>query len=81
NDYPHPACTWPDSDALIPDELGGLPREVREKVVWRTAADVYNNGEPPALPDAPGDRAEIERWLVDHRNFGASARPKHRMVV
>ncbi len=81
NDYPHPACTWPDSHILIPDELGSLPGDVQEKVVWRTAARVYNNGEPPAPPDPSGDRAEVERWLVDHQDFGASARPKHRTAL
>ena len=80
NDYPHPACTWPDSHILIPDELGHLPSNVLEKVVWRTAAKVYNNGEPPAPPDPPGDRAEIDRWLEHHQDFGASARPKHSLA-
>ncbi len=82
NDYPHPACTWPDSHILIiliPEDLGDLPSETCEKVVWRTAARIYNGGEAPAPPDPPGDRAEVERWLEDHRDFGASARPKHRV--
>ena len=79
NDYPHPACTWPDSEMLIADDLGALPDDVREKVVWRTAARVYNNGEPPAPPDPAGDRAEVEEWLLSHQDFGASARPKHRV--
>ena len=81
NDYPHPACTWPDSHVLIPEQLGGLPPDVRENVVWRTAARLYNGGRPPAAPEPPGGRAEIERWLEGHRDFGASARPKHAVAA
>ena len=78
NDYPHPACTWPDSAQLIEEDLGALPPDTREKVVWRTAARVYNHAQPPAPPDPPPNRADIDLWLTTHPNFGASARPKHR---
>ena len=75
---PSSACTWPDSNILIPEELGGLPMMSRRRLSGARRARVYNNNQPPASPDPPGDRAEIKRWLEHHRNFGASARPKHR---
>ena len=77
NDYPHPASIWPDSHLVIPDNLGHLPGDVRENVVWRTAAKVYNNGQPPEPADPPADREEVEIWLQSHRDFGASSRLRH----
>jgi hypothetical protein len=77
NDYPHPASIWPESHIVIPEDLGDLPEEIREKVVWRTAAKVYNHGQPPPDVEARGDRQEVEEWLRDHRDFGANSRLRH----
>jgi uncharacterized protein len=81
SDYPHPACTWPDSEVLIEDDLGHLPAAVREKIVWSAAADIFNDGRPPAPPDPIGDRAEIDTWLKSHPDFGASSRLKDAQAV
>lgn len=45
NDFPHPNTTWPNSAAVIDRDLGHLPAEVREKVVWRNVTKLYG------LPD------------------------------
>lgn len=75
NDYPHPACIWPDSVELIDEDLGHVAPAVRAKVVGGNAARIYNNGElPPPVP--PTDRTEVEEWVKTHPDFGASARPK-----
>jgi predicted TIM-barrel fold metal-dependent hydrolase len=76
SDYPHPACTWPDSDVIIEEDLGQLPPSVREKVVWRNVASVFNRGEPPLPDEPPLDRAEVDSWLEMHPDFGATSRLK-----
>jgi predicted TIM-barrel fold metal-dependent hydrolase len=76
SDYPHPACTWPDSGTVIEEDLGHLTDDVREKIVWRNVAGVFNNGEAPALPDTADDRSEVEDWLRTHPGFGATSRLK-----
>jgi predicted TIM-barrel fold metal-dependent hydrolase len=76
SDYPHPACTWPDSGVIIEADLGHLSTETREKIVWRNAATMFNEGRPPAPADTPGDRAELHSWLGAHPDFGASSRLK-----
>ena len=47
-DYPHQDSTWPDTQALIRDEMGGLERDVAEKIAWRNAVSVYGATPPPA---------------------------------
>jgi predicted TIM-barrel fold metal-dependent hydrolase len=41
-DYPHPACTWPDSRTLVEEEFAGIPREERELIVCGNATRVWN---------------------------------------
>lgn len=76
NDYPHPACTWPDSGIVIEEDLGHLAPEVREKIVWRNIARMFNSGEPPPAADPVPDRTEIEEWLKTYTDFGATSRLK-----
>jgi predicted TIM-barrel fold metal-dependent hydrolase len=76
SDYPHPACTWPDSGLVIEEDLGHAIPDVRAKVVWGNAARLFNGGKPPAPADPPGDRAELDAWLKLHTDFGASSRLK-----
>ncbi len=76
SDYPHPACTWPDSGIVIEEDLGHVDAEVRAKVVWGNVARIFNDGRPPAPADLSGDRAELEAWLKTHTDFGASSRLK-----
>ena len=76
NDYPHPACIWPDSVQLIEEDLGHLPVEDRAKVVWQNVARIFNDGEPPPPVDAVVDRRDVEGWLETHTDFGATSRIK-----
>ena len=41
SDFPHPDGVWPDSQEYIQRELGGLPANVRRKVVCENAARLY----------------------------------------
>ena len=42
SDYPHPVSTWPKSLAAIEEQLGDLPDDERELMVWRNAARIWN---------------------------------------
>jgi predicted TIM-barrel fold metal-dependent hydrolase len=74
SDYPHPACTWPDSGAIIEADLGHLSPEVRAKIVWSNAAALFNDGRPPVAAEPAGDRTWLNTWLESHPDFGASSR-------
>jgi len=41
-DFPHPTCLYPNVREQIQDSLGGLERSVQRKVLYETAAKVYN---------------------------------------
>jgi predicted TIM-barrel fold metal-dependent hydrolase len=41
SDYPHPASTWPDSQAIIAQLIEDLTPEQREKVLYRNACQLY----------------------------------------
>ncbi len=66
NDYPHPACIWPVSTAAIAQDLGHLTPESRIKVTCTNAARLYNNGEPPAPADPPGEVQDMTTWDKAH---------------
>jgi predicted TIM-barrel fold metal-dependent hydrolase len=40
-DYPHPACTWPDSRTLVDQEFEGIPADEREMIVCGNATRVW----------------------------------------
>jgi predicted TIM-barrel fold metal-dependent hydrolase len=41
-DYPHPDCTWPESQKVIHDHFDTMPAEVMRKIVGGNAARIYN---------------------------------------
>ena len=41
SDYPHPASTWPDSQAVIEKLMEGLSPDVQRKVLYGNARDLY----------------------------------------
>ena len=43
-DYPHPACTWPDSRALVEEEFAGIPEAERQLIVCGNAERVWGLG-------------------------------------
>ena len=41
-DYPHPVSSWPNSQEIIEQQLGGLPEAERDLIVSGNAARVWN---------------------------------------
>ncbi|HVX22776.1 MAG TPA: amidohydrolase family protein [Acidimicrobiales bacterium] len=46
-DYPHGDSTWPDTQAILHDRLGGLPVDVVRKLTHRNAAELFRHPLPP----------------------------------
>ena len=53
SDFPHLNSTWPDSRKLIERDMGQLPAEVREKLLSRNVAKLYNVESPFQLNSKP----------------------------
>jgi predicted TIM-barrel fold metal-dependent hydrolase len=54
-DYPHCDSTWPHTQRVIADEIGGLPEADVRRMTWQNASEVYRHPVPPAVqrdPDA-----------------------------
>ncbi|MSQ24114.1 MAG: amidohydrolase [Chloroflexi bacterium] len=78
SDYPHPACTWPNSAASIAQDLGHVSEETRANIVCNTAAAVYNSGQlPPPADPAPTDYQPLDTWnyavRTDYARVGVTA--------
>jgi len=41
-DFPHPATTWPDSQAIVARQFADIPDDERELICCRNAARIYN---------------------------------------
>ena len=46
-DYPHADSSWPDTQALIRQQLGSLPEPTIKKVCFENAAALYRHPQPP----------------------------------
>ena len=42
SDYPHPDCLWPESHAILADNLGKFPESTQRKIVHDNVAKLYN---------------------------------------
>jgi predicted TIM-barrel fold metal-dependent hydrolase len=54
-DYPHCDSTWPDTQAVIEREIGGLPPDDIRRITWANASHLYRHPVPPEVqvdPDA-----------------------------
>ncbi len=49
SDYPHCDSTWPDTQAIVHSEIGGLPAEDIERITWRNVADLYRHDVPASV--------------------------------
>lgn len=66
NDYPHPGCIWPYSDAVIEKTLGHLDDATRAKVLRENTAKLYGKPIPEPMPrqEAPDMEAVWGRlWI------------------
>jgi predicted TIM-barrel fold metal-dependent hydrolase len=53
SDYPHADSTWPDTQRVIEEEIGGLPVEDIRKLTWENASRLYRHPVPEAVQDDP----------------------------
>ena len=54
-DYPHCDSTWPDTQAVVEREIGGLPPDDIRRITWANASHLYRHPVPPEVqadPDA-----------------------------
>jgi predicted TIM-barrel fold metal-dependent hydrolase len=42
SDYPHPDCTWPESQKVVEEHFQDIPDEHKQKIVWQNAAKLYH---------------------------------------
>ena len=52
-DYPHCDSTWPRTQSVIEQEIGGLPAEDIRKFTWENAARLYRHPVPDAVAADP----------------------------
>jgi predicted TIM-barrel fold metal-dependent hydrolase len=53
SDYPHCDSTWPNTQRVAHDEIGHLPADVKERITWRNAAELYGIDVPQSVIDDP----------------------------
>ncbi len=53
SDYPHCDSTWPNTQRVIEEELGGLPAEDIAKMTWKNASELYRHPVPEAVQNDP----------------------------
>ena len=53
SDYPHCDSTWPRTQAVIEEELGGLPADDIRKMTWENASLLYRHPVPRAVQQDP----------------------------
>ena len=52
-DYPHCDSTWPDTQAVIEREIGGLPPDDIRRITWENASNLYRHPVPPEVQADP----------------------------
>ncbi|HVX19753.1 MAG TPA: amidohydrolase family protein [Acidimicrobiales bacterium] len=53
SDYPHCDSTWPNTQKVIEEEIGGLPAEDVAKMTWKNASELYRHPVPAAVVEDP----------------------------
>ncbi len=53
SDYPHCDSTWPNTQRVIDEEIGGLPAEDIKKMTWENASILYRHPVPDAIQRSP----------------------------
>ena len=55
SDYPHCDSTWPNTQEVVHEEIGGLPPADIERITWKNASELYQHPVPVEIqrnPDA-----------------------------
>jgi len=53
SDYPHADSTWPDTQAVLSEQLSALPADVVRKIAWQNASDLFRHPVPPSVQRDP----------------------------
>ncbi len=53
SDYPHCDSTWPNTQRVIDEEIGGLPAQDIKKMTWENASILYRHPVPEAIQRSP----------------------------
>ncbi|HEX3565792.1 MAG TPA: amidohydrolase family protein [Acidimicrobiales bacterium] len=53
SDYPHCDSTWPNTQRVVEEEIGGLPAEDIKKMTWQNASFLYRHPVPEAVQQSP----------------------------
>jgi predicted TIM-barrel fold metal-dependent hydrolase len=53
SDYPHCDSTWPNTQRVIEEEIGGLPAADIRKMTWENASILYHHPVPEAVQQSP----------------------------
>lgn len=53
SDYPHCDSTWPNTQQVIHEEIGGLPEEDIRKITWENASVLYQHPVPEEVQNDP----------------------------
>ena len=53
SDYPHCDSTWPNTQRVIEEEIGGLPAADITKMTWENASILYHHPVPEAVQQSP----------------------------
>jgi predicted TIM-barrel fold metal-dependent hydrolase len=53
SDYPHCDSTWPHTQRVVDEEIGGLPAEDIKKMTWENASLLYRHPVPEAIQHSP----------------------------
>ena len=53
SDFPHSDSTWPNTQKVIEEEVGGLPAEDIVKMTWKNASELYRHPVPEAIQKDP----------------------------
>jgi predicted TIM-barrel fold metal-dependent hydrolase len=53
SDYPHCDSTWPDTQAVIEREIGGLPPDDVRMITWENASNLYRHPVPAEVQADP----------------------------
>jgi predicted TIM-barrel fold metal-dependent hydrolase len=53
SDYPHCDSTWPNTQRVIEEEIGGLPVADIRKLTWENASILYRHPVPEAVQQSP----------------------------
>jgi hypothetical protein len=53
SDYPHCDSTWPNTQAVIAEEIGDLPAADVRAMTWENASTLYSHPVPPAVQVDP----------------------------